>query len=50
MGNPPAPDGYSWSLGLLYLVWAIAIVLLYFPCRWFADLKARRKEWWLSYL
>jgi uncharacterized membrane protein len=50
MGAPPAPDGYMWSLGLLYLVWAIAVVLLYFPCRWFAGVKARRSEWWLSYL
>jgi uncharacterized membrane protein len=50
MGNPPAPEGYTWSLGLLYVVWAVAIVLLYFPCRWFADLKARRKYRWLSYL
>jgi uncharacterized membrane protein len=50
MGNPPPPDGYTWSLWLLYAVWAVAIVLLYFPCRWFADLKARRKRWWLSYL
>jgi uncharacterized membrane protein len=50
MGNPPAPEGYAWSLGLLYLVWAVAIVVLYFPCRWFADLKARRKDPWLSYV
>jgi uncharacterized membrane protein len=50
MGAPPAPDGYMWSLGLLYLIWAIAVALLYFPCRWFADLKARRRDWWLSYL
>jgi len=50
MGNPPAPEGYTWSLGLLYVVWAVAIVLLYFPCRWFADLKARRKDRWLNYL
>ena len=50
MGNPPAPEGYIWSLGLLYLVWAIAIVLLYFACRWFADLKARRTDGWLRYL
>jgi uncharacterized membrane protein len=49
-GNPPAPSDYTWSLPLLYLVWALAIVILYFPCRWFADLKARRKDWWLSYL
>ena len=52
MGNPPAPDGYTWSLGLLYLVWAIAIVMLYFPSRWYADLKARRSDLgrWLRYL
>src|SRR6266568_5403689 len=50
MANPPAPEGYTWSLGLLYLVWAIAIVLLYFPSRWYADLKARRTDWWLKYL
>ena len=50
MGNPPAPEGYTWSLGLLYGVWAVAVVLLYFACRWFADLKARRHDWWLGYL
>jgi len=51
MGNPPAPDGYTWSLGLLYLVWAIAVVLLYFASRWYAELKARRTDLrWLKYL
>jgi uncharacterized membrane protein len=49
--NPgPAPAGYMWSLPLLYLVWAIVVVLLYFPCRWYAEVKARRKSVWLSYL
>jgi len=49
--NPgPVPDGYMWSLGLLYLVLAIAIALLYLPCRWFADLKSRRRNPWLAYL
>ena len=50
MGNPPPPDGYVWSLPLLYLVWAMAIGMLYVACRWFGDLKARRKDWWLKYL
>ena len=50
MGNPEPPDGYVWSLPLLYLVWAIAIALLYFACRWFAALKAKRNDWWLQYL
>jgi uncharacterized membrane protein len=50
MGNPPPPEGYTWGLGLLYLVWALAIAILYFACRWYAALKARRHDWWLSYL
>ncbi len=50
MGNPPPPEGYAWSLGTLYLVWAIAIALLTVPCRWYADLKRRRGDRWLRYL
>jgi uncharacterized membrane protein len=50
MGNPEPPPGYVWSLPLLYLIWGIAIVLLYLPCRWFAEVKARRNDWWLKYL
>ncbi len=49
--NPgPAPAGYMWSLPLLYLVWAIVIVILYFPCRWYCALKSRSKNPLLSYL
>jgi uncharacterized membrane protein len=50
MGNPEPPDGYTWTLPLLYLCWAIAILILYFACRWFSALKSRRSEWWLKYL
>jgi uncharacterized membrane protein len=50
MGNPEAPEGYVWSLGLLYAVWGITIVILYFACRWFSNLKATRNDWWLKYL
>ena len=49
MGNPEPPDGYTWSLPLLYLVWAITIALLYFACRWFAGVKAEGRAWWLKY-
>jgi hypothetical protein len=31
-------------------MFALVVFALYFPCRWFAELKARRKESWLSYL
>lgn len=50
MGAPPPPEGYAWSLPLLYVVWAVAVVMLYFASRWFADLKARRTDWWLRYV
>jgi uncharacterized membrane protein len=44
------PPDHRWSLPLLYLVFALVIVVLYFPCRWFAAFKARRRDPWLSYL
>jgi uncharacterized membrane protein len=47
---PPVPPGYAWSLWLLYAVWGAVVVALYFPCRWFAALKARRRDAWLGYL
>ncbi|WP_049761967.1 DUF1624 domain-containing protein [Candidatus Korobacter versatilis] len=50
MGNPQPPDGYVWSLPLLYLVWAIAVFLLFFACRWYAAVKARHKDGRLRYL
>jgi hypothetical protein len=33
MGNPEAPEGYTWNLGTLYLVWAVAVVILYLASR-----------------
>jgi uncharacterized membrane protein len=50
MAPPPVPPGYMWSLGLLYLVFAACVIVLYFPCRWFADLRVKRRSPWLSYL
>jgi uncharacterized membrane protein len=44
------PPEHRWSLPLLYLVFAIVIAALYFPCRWFAGVKARRREGWLRYV
>jgi len=50
MAPPPVPEGYTWSLPLLYLVFAIVIAILYAPCRWFAGVKARNPDSWLRYL
>jgi uncharacterized membrane protein len=50
MMPPEVPEGYTWSLPLLYLVFAVAIALLYPACRWYARLKAGSSSRWLSYL
>lgn len=44
------PDGYGHRLVFIYLIWITAVIILYFPCRWFMGIKQRRKDWWLSYL
>jgi uncharacterized membrane protein len=44
------PAGYGLPLAGLYVVWLLVVVSLYPVCRWFADLKQRRREWWWSYL
>jgi uncharacterized membrane protein len=52
VGGLPAqkPAGYGLGLPGLYAVWMLVVVALYPLCRWFAALKQRRREWWLSYL
>jgi hypothetical protein len=35
---------------VVYVAWALAIAMLYPACRWFAAVKQRRDDWWLSYL
>jgi uncharacterized membrane protein len=52
MGGPAElfPQGLGYSLLVTYLVWIGVVVALYPACRWFAGLKQRRKDWWLSYV
>jgi uncharacterized membrane protein len=45
------PAGYGYSLAFVYLMWGVVLAILYFPCRWYAGLKQRRKDLtWLSYV
>ena len=44
------PQGYGVSLPGVYLVWVAVIAILYPLCRWMASVKARRRDWWLSYV
>jgi hypothetical protein len=46
----PAPDGYTLSLPLLYLVWVVSVTLLYFPSRWFAERRAGDRTGLLKFL
>ena len=46
---PPAP-GSGFGLATVYALWILGVALLYPLCRWYAGVKARREDWWLSYL
>lgn len=46
--NPP--EIYGFNLGVVYAVWIAVVIGLHFPCRWYAGVKARRRDWWLGYL
>ncbi|NML64654.1 DUF1624 domain-containing protein [Hymenobacter sp. RP-2-7] len=53
LGFVPAsawPPAYAPSLGRAYLVWALLVLVLYWPCRWYQRFKQQHTYWWLSYL
>jgi len=44
------PPGWGYPLRVVYVVWAFVVVAMYPLCQWFAALKERRSDPWLSYL
>jgi uncharacterized membrane protein len=44
------PPQWGFSLPVVYLAWLLVVTTLYPACRWFAAVKRRRTDWWLSYL
>jgi ABC-type spermidine/putrescine transport system permease subunit I len=59
MFNPPPsmgtarqlfPPDFGYSLWFTYAVWIIVVVCLYPLCRWYANVKARHRSLWFSYL
>jgi uncharacterized membrane protein len=52
MGGPSElfPVDYGFPLWTVYAVWVVVLLLLYPACLWFARLKQRRHDWWLTYL
>lgn len=41
---------YGYSLPIVYVAWLGVVILLFPVCRWFAGVKQRRRDAWLSYL
>ena len=46
----PNPGNLGFSLWVVYVFWFLGLLLLYPLCRWFAEVKRRRRDWRLSYL
>jgi uncharacterized membrane protein len=46
----PPPPGVGFNLAVVYACWIAGVLILYPLCKWFAGVKARRRNWWLSYL
>jgi uncharacterized membrane protein len=44
------PPGWGFGLGGVYLWWLVVLAVLYPMCRWFGEVKKRRRDWWLAYL
>jgi uncharacterized membrane protein len=44
------PPDYGWDLWVVYAVTGFAVLSLYPVCLWLSRLKARRRDWWVSYV
>jgi uncharacterized membrane protein len=44
------PKDFGVGLSGVYLIWIAVVAVLYPLCRWVAAVKARRQDWWLSYV
>ncbi len=43
------PPGWGYPLPIVYVIWMVVVVTLYPLCRWFAGVRQRRSDPWLSY-
>ena len=48
--NPKAFEGWGFGLPAIYAFWVLSLALLYPLCRWYGELKRRRRSWWMYYL
>jgi uncharacterized membrane protein len=49
LGSPEV-DGLGFPLFGVYIAWFAVLAIMYPLCRYWQALKARRNDWWLSYL
>jgi len=42
--------GEGYSIGIVYLIWILIVIVLYPLYKWFSDMKRKHSHWWLSYL
>lgn len=44
------PAAFGFSIGITYLFWIAVVLLMYFPCKWYAKYKSTHQYWWLQYI
>jgi uncharacterized membrane protein len=44
------PRDWGFGLPVVYVAWLLVVAALYPACRRFAEVKRRRRDWWLSYV
>jgi len=44
------PPTTGFGLPMVYLAWIAGLGILYLPCRWWANQKRVRTDWWVRYL
>jgi uncharacterized membrane protein len=50
MSSKVMDNGWGFALPVVYAIWLTVLILLVPLSTWFSALKARRRDWWLSYL
>lgn len=48
--HPQVFAGTGFSLPVVYAAWIVVLAIIYPLCRWWGNVKRRRRDWWLSYL
>jgi uncharacterized membrane protein len=48
--GPTTPPNVGFDLWVVFAVWFVGVLLIYPLCKWYARVKERRTDWWLSYL